>query len=130
MLKLSNLRLQTKTEEVNGIEYTVKKLTAGVSAALFLERYEGCEFESDDTGKVKSIKGRVNNSVDLIARELFHGLLSWGLIGEDTMAVPLTEKNCLEFATLYPVDAEKVLAKIREFNFEDEPAEESKAKKN
>lgn len=129
MLKLANLKLQTKTEEINGVEYVVKKFTVGVSSSLFIERYEGCEFEKDEEDKVKAIKGRVNNSVELIAREIFAGLASWGLVGDNNFALPLTEKNCLDFAVYYPIDAQEVLTKIRAFNFEDETAEQTKAKK-
>lgn len=130
MLNLMNLKRKFKDVKINDVDYQIKKFTVGVASSLFVERYEGCEFERDEeTGKVKRVIGTVKNGPDLIARELFAGLSSWGLIQGDGTALALTEKNCLEFVIHYPEDAEQVLDAVRDFNFINETEEQEQAKK-
>lgn len=128
MLKLANLKRKFKDVEFNGVKYQVKKVSLGAKSAIFAERYEGCRFEKDPkTDAYKLVEGKVKNTVELSAQEMFHGLADWGLIKDDGEALPLTEANCLEFSIHYPDDAKFVLDQVEEFN---ESVEDDNKKKD
>jgi hypothetical protein len=117
-MKISGLLKETKTAEIQGQKFTVKKYPLGFYEYLSAKSMEGRQVGYGEDGKPDKVNIIYTPKWDLedFIDQLFYGLASWGLVGEDGYAVALTRETCQEFLEEYPDTAKEVLMEIVAFN--------------